>query len=1006
MKRILIFLIFMMIIINISANLYHDPVISPNGQFIVFRFNNDLYRVDAEGGTALQLTVNPGYDGNAVISEDGRYIAFTSDRNNVQRKIFVMDIEDKSVRQLTHGSYYDYPLFFEGDELVFQSSYRDYGTFCYSIDIEGSIPSQYFYGPARSMDRRDNTIVYIDGRMSSYRYKYRGSADYDIFIKDMNDNTPVRKLSDNDYQETSPYIRSDNVYFLSARDGYYNIHVKNIDTGREQALTSFDENINAFTIDSEARTIVFEKAFELFAMQAGSEPEKIDIGIMPDRYQSAEELKTIGKVKGFAVSPANDSLLLINAFGEIFAYYPEIVNINITDTIDWDRDAHFIDSTHFYFISNRNGYFDIYLADTTGNVRQVTNTELPEDLELVSDEETGRYDKTLVYTTPEGLYVYEKNRSEKIADGTIHNAVISPHHRYIAYSKMNRDGQSYSVDNIYVYDRKSRQTKRITETGFTAKPVMFSDDCKRLYITYSTNIERLEYYTVMQYIDLIRPESSFKRFPQEMDSITEDRDIDYDGIYDRRHNMGDNDNIILALQSPDRTFIITVEREDNKDRFYKIKTVSQSGVFDYEPEYLFETERITAADISPSGSKIYFISNDRLMAADIGSPPAMYPFSAKINVERQNHFLELYDEAWLVLNDYFYDKEFHGSNWDSIRLMYRPLVEYAEDFSTLSSIIYRMFGDLNASHLSFSRRSNDYLDYSNIGIDYKEDGGYPRITRIYPGGPMDKSNINAREGDYIVSIDGNDMKNTVPEKYLLDKNSKRVKIGLSGRPGGKAELYDIVPDGMWDRYARLYETWVKRRRFLVDSLSNGRIGYIHIRSMGNRDFWKFQDKILFENAGKEGLILDIRNNGGGFSYDYYITFFSRQSHLYKYGRYDDVKQSTPLLTWNKPVAMLINEGSFSNAEMFPSVFKQLGIGTIIGIPTAGGVIGTYNTELFDGTFYRIPALGVYDYEGVNLENNPTEPDIFVDNPPEDVRDNQDSQLKRAVNDLLGQMDEE
>lgn len=982
-----------------ANHLLTGPTIIDNGENILFNFNNDIYKCSIEGGNAMQMTVNPGYDGFPAISPDGRYIAFSSDRNGIERKIFLMDLEKNQIEQLTFGRGYDYPLFFDNNSLVFRSYYRAYGTYIFSVNIDGGIPEQYYYGPAGSMSISDSMAAYVYGKISSYRYKYKGSADFDIFLKDMQNDKDAVKLTDNDVQDIQPRIIGNHVYYLSAESGVYRIFMKHIKTDSVYCLTDNEDNIHYFDIDRNEENIVYESGFELYRMDVKTgKTEKISINILPDRVNPDRSIKTLSKISDFSVSPANDSFLIINSYGELFLYYPEIVNENLTDTIAWDRNPAFMDSMSFYFISNRNGSFDIFSSNEKGDIKRITNTPLPEDILLVSGEKTGNYDKVMIFKTPNALYLYEKNRILQIDSGQVHNLIISPNHRYLAYSKINRDGQSYSVDNMYVYDRKGKYVKRISETGFTMKPVMFSSDCRRLYFTYSTNIERLEYYTELYYMDLVKPLTEYKQFAQK-DSVTEDCDIEYDGIYERIHKINDRKDIVMAMGAPGNDFIVYVLRGE-KDAFYKVSTVMDRGVYDYKPEMLFETERISKADIAPDGQSVFFISNDKLFKASIGQQPSPVMFSADIVENEKERFRELYREAWLILNDYFYDINFHGNDWEGIREKYDTFINAAENFDDVSDIVHRMFGDLNASHLGFNENGDTKLSYGDLGIEYSEHNNYPQITYIFPGGALDKSDIDVSVGDYIISIDNNNLKNRDAAEFMLNKAGRKITIELAKSTSGVRRKYNVVPADMWDSYSRMYDRWVQRREFLTDSLSGGKIGYIHIRSMGNRDFWKFQDKILFANANKEGLVLDVRNNGGGFSYDYYITFFSRQAHLLKYGRYDNMRQTTPLLRWNKPVVMLINEASFSNAEMFPYVFRKMGIGKVVGMPTAGGVIGTYNTRLFDGTFYRIPALGVYGRDGDNLENNPTEPDIFVDNPPEDYRDNQDTQLKRAIEEIM------
>ena len=999
-KNMLLIILILIFVFNYADNLLENPQIADNGQYFLFEFNDDIYSVDINGGQAVQLTVHPAYDGNPVISSDNRYIAFSSDRNGLQRKIFVLDLKESIVKQLTFARGYDYPLFFEGEKLIFQSTSRDLGTFIYSVNVNGGIPEKYFYAPARFMDKENDIAVYMKGKVSSYRYKYQGSADYDIYMKKIGSDEPVKKLTDNNSQDIFPKIRNGYVYYISPYKGIYNIIKRNIETGEIEVITNSKSNINRFSIDKLAKTIVFEQDYCLDSMDTHKkEIRDIKIRILPDRIQSQIREESINEVKDFSVSLNNDSLILINSYGEIFLYYPEILDDNLTNNPAWDRNPVFIDSTNYYFISNRDGYFNIYKGDKEGNIKQITDSKLPNDILAVCDEDNGSYDKTLIFGTPEAIYIYEKNKIKELDKGQIYNAVLSPNNRYIAYTKMNRDGQSYSVDNIYIYDREKKKVDQLTKSGFVSIPIMFSNDCSRLYYTYNSNIERMQRYRELCYIDLTEQRTEYKRFENEKDSFINDTDIDYSNINKKMHKVLDEKDIIITIPSPNRQTIVIVVEKENKHKVYKINVKEDRGIIDFKKEFVFETERISEIKFSQSGKQLFYISGDKLFSSSLNGNPMPVSFRSTISKNSKERFEELFKEAWLILNDYFYDADFHQNDWNSIRNKYEKYVENAENFNKLESIVYRMFGDLNASHLSFREAGGGNLEYGDLGIRYIMDKNYPKITEIFEMSALNRKDIDIRKGDYIVSIDGNDLKNTDLAKYLLNKSGKKVKIIVRRKIGSKNIEYTIVPSSQGYVYNLMYDEWVKRREVITDSLSNGKFGYIHIRAMGNRDYWKFLDKILYELTDKEGLIIDVRNNGGGFSYDYYITFFQRQMHLFKYSRYSE-KQTTPLLRWNKPVVMLINEGSFSNAEMFPYVFKKTGIGKVIGMPTAGGVIGTYGTTLFDGTFYRIPALGVFRQDGTNLENNPTEPDIFVENPPEDFLHNSDTQLKRAIEELL------
>ncbi|RKZ01449.1 MAG: peptidase S41, partial [Candidatus Hydrothermota bacterium] len=204
----------------------------------------------------------------------------------------------------------------------------------------------------------------------------------------------------------------------------------------------------------------------------------------------------------------------------------------------------------------------------------------------------------------------------------------------------------------------------------------------------------------------------------------------------------------------------------------------------------------------------------------------------------------------------------------------------------------------------------------------------------------------------------------------------------------------------WALRDTVYWNWVDANRKIVDSLSDGRIGYIHLRGMGNNNLREFYEQ-LYRERHKDALIIDVRFNGGGRVHDAILNFLSRVPYGFTTERGDTFLRPEPEFKWNKPVVMLINEYSFSDAEIFPMGFKQLGLGKVIGVPTYGGVIGTYNTKLMDGrTVFRVPIEGWYRLDKTPLENKPVEPDIYVENPPEYDNRPGGPQIEKAVEVLL------
>jgi tricorn protease len=268
----------------------------------------------------------------------------------------------------------------------------------------------------------------------------------------------------------------------------------------------------------------------------------------------------------------------------------------------------------------------------------------------------------------------------------------------------------------------------------------------------------------------------------------------------------------------------------------------------------------------------------------------------------------------------------------------------------------------------------------------------------------DESRLNV--GEFILAIDGVEVSNNEQIwDSLADKAGRVVELLVNDKPtkeGARTVKIKPINRGQWSNL--LYEDWVEKRKRMVDEWSNGRIGYIHIQAMSQSELRKFEREFYAEVVGKkEALIIDVRFNGGGRIHDELLSILKRR--LYALEQYRGTPPFTqPFQVWQKPTVVLINEFSASDAEIFPKAFRDLGLGKLVGVPTYGGVIGTYNVTLIDGTtFFRVPVTGWRTLDGVNLENYGVKPDILFEHSPEDNSNENDLQLKMAVELLLKEL---
>jgi tricorn protease len=382
-------------------------------------------------------------------------------------------------------------------------------------------------------------------------------------------------------------------------------------------------------------------------------------------------------------------------------------------------------------------------------------------------------------------------------------------------------------------------------------------------------------------------------------------------------------------------------------------------------------------------------------------------YTANIQVDKRLLRAQVFNEGWRIMKNRFYDAEMHGANWAGMRTMYAPLLDYLVDSEELHNVMMMMIGQLNASHTGVSGGPTDAGPSTGQtrypGFDVKFDpSGYYRVGHIYKAGPADHDYLKVREGDYIIALDGRELKTSDNYwKYFSLMSGNKFHFMLNDKPlkEGAWEVAITPATGFGDlQYAR----WVEDRRVMVDKLSSGEIGYLHIRAMDAPSLRQFQLD-LAANRTKKALVIDQRFNGGGGIDQELLSILAGREYQYTVGRDAGVRQPRPQNFYG-PMVVMQNERSASDAEMFPAGFKALGLGKVIGVPTMGAVIGTGSYTLLDGSAIRTPGSGVWiTGSGQNMENFGVPPDVLVDNTPTDFFKGRDMQIEKAVEVLKTQL---
>jgi tricorn protease len=387
--------------------------------------------------------------------------------------------------------------------------------------------------------------------------------------------------------------------------------------------------------------------------------------------------------------------------------------------------------------------------------------------------------------------------------------------------------------------------------------------------------------------------------------------------------------------------------------------------------------------------------------------PRRVSFTVRMEVDQTAERRQVFQEAWRVMKNRFYDAKMHGVDWARARETYEPLLSDIGDSDELRAVIMQMIGELNASHTGVSAApgrdtENPQTRYPGFEIE-PDPAGYYKVSHIFKKGPADHDYVKLAPGNFILALNGKDLKTT--DNYWRFYNlvpGRKFEFTVNSKPG---------PDGAWAvsleplagaAQGNLeYERWVDSREAMVEKLSQGQVGYLHIRAMDAPSLRKFERDLL-ANQSKKALVIDQRFNGGGGIDQELLQILNQRRYQATRSR-DSIDVQRPARAFFGPMVVMQNERSASDAEMFPDGFRSLGLGKLVGVPTYGAVIGTGAYRLLDGSSIRTPGSGVFTAKGVNMENYGVAPDIYVDNTPADFLAGRDMQIEKAVEVLRAQI---
>jgi tricorn protease len=522
--------------------------------------------------------------------------------------------------------------------------------------------------------------------------------------------------------------------------------------------------------------------------------------------------------------------------------------------------------------------------------------------------------------------------------------------------------------------------------------------------------------------------------------------IDWDGIERRiRQVTRISDNITTAVAAPDsRSYVFVATGEEDGRNVASIYTIQATGdqmrrLTQSQPPAEGEGGPpggggfgggIGSLQFSKDGRTLFFSEGNRINSIGIGGAPAggaaggaapaaaagggaapsqssgqgggrqRINFTVRVEVDNREERKQVFNEAWRVMKNRFYDANMHGADWAKAKTIYELLLADVADRDELQNVISQMIGELNASHTGISGGGGpepSSIQTRYPGFELAADAsGYYKVAYIYKNGPADRDYVKIKVGDFILAIEGIAVKSG--ENYWKHYNlapGRKLDFTVNSKPSMDGAWTTKVEPANGGAYGTLqYEKWVEERRQMVEKMSNGDIGYLHIRQMNAQALRKFE-RDLADNHFKKALIIDQRFNPGGGIDQELLEILQQRQYQYTRGR-DSVFVTRPQRAFLGPIVVMQNERSTSDAEVFPDGVRTLKLGKVVGINTYGAVIGTGAFGLMDGSSIRTPGSGLWSVTGQNLENYGVPPDVYVDNTPADFLKGRDAQVEKAV----------
>ncbi|WP_454717752.1 S41 family peptidase [Caulobacter segnis] len=1040
---------------------FAEPALSPDGSEIAFASGGDLWTVPAAGGQARLLVTDEATESRPLYSPDGKSLAFVSTRSGVPN-IYVLTLATGELRRLTFGDSAEALDGWsrDGQWIYFTSGVNDVARLgdVYRVAASGGTPLEVsrerYLNEFQSAPSPDGRSVALAAKgMSSAQFWRNGHSHIDeseLWLKTIN-GADYQKLLPAGSKHNWPMWSPDGkaLWYMSDESGTENLWRLPIG-GTPQQITRFTDGRLLFpTIGYDGRTIVFERDFAVWRLDTTTgQATQVPIALRGAPAVAGETHKNETSFDSLALSPDGKKAAII-AHGEVFAVSTKDGGAaqRVTRTPILERDPTWSpDSKRLVYVSERDRAANIYAWDfttnqetalTTGAVRNTVPTWSP-DGKVLAYVRDGKEVRVMTFD-PAGKIATDRVLFQGPLGGFDDTPLTwSPDSRWIAFTVSDRK----AFDNVNVVSLDGGAARPVTflANGNVGK-VAWSPDGKYLLVDMSQRSEDAKILRVDllpnvpkfkedAFRDLFKPADApdkpadSKAEPAKTDApakpVTdvkpaapkkkvEPTRIVFEGIRERAAYLPLGMDVGDPLISPDGKTLVFRARQAGQSNFYTWN-LDELAKEPPVPVQLTSTRK-PKGDIafSPDSKEVWFLEGGAIVSSPVDTPkPKPLAANAELDVDFDVEKTVVFEQAWGVLNRGFYDPKFHGANWEALRQKWQPYIAGSRTGDELRRNINLMIGELNASHSGINKAADPaapVVRAANLGLRFDRDayeaGKGLVVSEVIALGPAALEG-SIRPGETLVAVNGEKLSPGVNLDKLLRGAAGKRTVLMVADAGGKSTRDAVVrPISTTTATGLLYRQWVNDRRAYVEKVSGGQLGYVHIADMSDASLAQLYIDLDAQNQGKQGVVIDVRNNNGGYVNGHALDVFARRNYLMMTARDRfpvPSRQNLGQRALGLPTVLVTNESSLSDAEDFTEGYRSLGLGKVVGKPTAGWIIFTGGRQLIDGSTVRLPFIRIEDLRGQNMELNPRPVDVDIDRP---LGEAGDAQLDAAVKVLLG-----